>query len=114
PWLTYNDAQVLHTTGSAACEEQQHSAYILFYKRNHPLAGGPHTPFKHTLHPAAFWKEVPEHPGPHYQTTEKFLPTSRQTPEHSVTALAHAHLHTRHYQALICSISHSYTYIQTP
>ncbi|XP_006787461.1 ubiquitin carboxyl-terminal hydrolase 37-like isoform X2 [Neolamprologus brichardi] len=33
-WLTYNDAQVLHTTGSAACEEQQHSAYILFYKRN--------------------------------------------------------------------------------
>ncbi|KAL3996328.1 ubiquitin carboxyl-terminal hydrolase 44/49 [Sarotherodon galilaeus] len=33
-WLTYNDAQVLHTTGSAACEEQQNSAYILFYKRN--------------------------------------------------------------------------------
>ncbi|XP_026026448.1 ubiquitin carboxyl-terminal hydrolase 37-like isoform X1 [Astatotilapia calliptera] len=33
-WLTYNDAQVLHTTGSAACEEQQHSAYMLFYKRN--------------------------------------------------------------------------------
>ncbi|XP_039469053.1 uncharacterized protein LOC120440483 [Oreochromis aureus] len=36
PWLTYNDTQVLHTTGSAACEEQQHSAYILFYKRNCP------------------------------------------------------------------------------
>ncbi|XP_024657523.2 ubiquitin hydrolase B-like [Maylandia zebra] len=33
-WLTYNDAQVLHTTGSAVCEEQQQSAYILFYKRN--------------------------------------------------------------------------------
>nr|XP_024659085.1 ubiquitin carboxyl-terminal hydrolase 29-like [Maylandia zebra] len=33
-WLTYNDAQVLHTSGSAVCEEQQHSAYMLFYKRN--------------------------------------------------------------------------------
>ncbi|CAI5680071.1 unnamed protein product [Oreochromis niloticus] len=38
PWLTYNDTQVLHTTGSAACEEQQHSAYILFYKRNTPFS----------------------------------------------------------------------------
>ncbi|XP_005740929.1 ubiquitin carboxyl-terminal hydrolase 37-like, partial [Pundamilia nyererei] len=34
PWLTYNDAQVLHATGCAVFEEQQHSAYILFYKRN--------------------------------------------------------------------------------
>ncbi|XP_019201866.1 ubiquitin carboxyl-terminal hydrolase 26 [Oreochromis niloticus] len=34
PWLTYDDARVLHTTGSAVFEEQQHSAYILFYKRN--------------------------------------------------------------------------------
>ncbi|XP_039874031.1 uncharacterized protein LOC120725297 isoform X4 [Simochromis diagramma] len=33
-WLTYNDARVLHTTGSAVFEEQQQSAYILFYKRN--------------------------------------------------------------------------------
>ncbi|XP_075879255.1 ubiquitin carboxyl-terminal hydrolase 29-like [Nelusetta ayraudi] len=32
-WLTFNDSQVCETSGSHICKERQHTAYILFYKK---------------------------------------------------------------------------------
>lgn len=32
-WLTFNDAWVTETTGSAVCKKEERLAYILFYQR---------------------------------------------------------------------------------
>ncbi|XP_029296951.1 ubiquitin carboxyl-terminal hydrolase 37-like [Cottoperca gobio] len=32
-WLTFNDAEVTHTTGDSVIQQRQHTAFILFYQR---------------------------------------------------------------------------------
>lgn len=52
-----------------------HKQGLLDYKRPLP-------PLSWTIHPAAVWKKVPEHPGKIHQTQQQFLPPGCQTPQY--------------------------------